>query len=122
MKKFFNTFFVTLGVIFFIIILFGLYFLIADPFDIKPILKLYNPEIKASPSAGTVDKNPLLNAEQEQTLEFFGVDPAALPSQISPAMEDCFVETLGQTRVDQITQGDGPSIADFFQARSCLDE
>ena len=37
MKRFFNVFFVVLGVIFFILILIGTYFYVTDPLNLKPI-------------------------------------------------------------------------------------
>ena len=67
-----------------------------------------------------VDKNPLLNEQQEAQLEGLGIDPAALPSQITPAMEACFTAKLGQERTNQIIQGSAPTPIDFLKAQSCL--
>jgi len=56
MKKVLNIFFVILGVIFFIIILLGVYFYIADPLHLKPII--FGNEVSESAS-DDVDTHPL---------------------------------------------------------------
>lgn len=66
------------------------------------------------------DKHPLLTPSQEATLEKIGVDPAKLPTSITPAMEACFVEKLGADRVNEIKAGGSPSAIDLFKAKSCL--
>ena len=63
-----------------------------------------------------VDKNPLLTEDQEAQLELLGVDPAKLPSEITPLMEKCFAEKLGQARTNEIIQGSSPTLADFLKA------
>ena len=64
--------------------------------------------------------NPLLDTQQEKTLQAVGVNPAALPSEMTPEMEACFVEKLGQSRVDAIKAGDKATVTDYFEARGCL--
>lgn len=78
-----------------------------------------DPEIseKGVPSG---DKHPLLNEEQEKTLEDYGVDVTQLPASVSPGMEACFVEKLGRSRADEIVAGASPSAIEIFKARSCL--
>lgn len=66
------------------------------------------------------DKNPLLNESQENTLEAIGVDPQSLPSEITPAMQVCFVEKLGAERAQEIADGDSPNAMDYIKAKSCL--
>ncbi|MDO8669090.1 MAG: hypothetical protein Q7K65_02245 [Candidatus Buchananbacteria bacterium] len=66
------------------------------------------------------DKNPLLTPSQESTLEKIGIDPSKLPSEITPAMEDCFTAKLGADRVAAIKAGASPSLIDFAKAKSCL--
>lgn len=138
MKKILNLFFVTLGVIFFCLIIFASYLYIADPLNIKPLLKA----LQSSPTTETVasststnaqspaeanaetteeDKNPILNSTQENALEIIGVDPASLPTSITPEQEACFVSILGQTRVDEIKAGNLPTATEFFQARGCIE-
>jgi len=121
--KILNVIFVFLGVVFFILILIAAYFIIADPFDLKPIIKIIDLPSKADilNETGVIDRNPLLDSDQEKTLQTFGVDPAALPSEITPEMEKCFVGYLGEARVNEIMHGSEPTITDFFKARSCID-
>jgi len=125
--KILNSFFVTLGVIFLILIIISAYILMADPFDLKPIIKALrlpagdNLQITNSAQTnGPTDKNPLLTTEQEKTLESLGVNPAALPTQITPELESCFTDKLGAARVEEIKKGSQPGAADFFKASSCL--
>ena len=136
MKRILTYFFVTLGVIFFCLILFSVWFYIADPLNLKPIYQMLTaesvPEVQQvdaevasdgeQPVADVVvDKNPALNAEQEQALDTVGVDPASLPTTITPTQQECFIEVLGQARVDEIVAGDTPTATEFFHARGCLE-
>lgn len=68
------------------------------------------------------DRPSLLNEEQAKNLEEYGVDVSQLPSTISPEMEACFVEKLGEDRTQEIAGGDSPTAAETLQARSCLSE
>ena len=73
--KILNGIFVTLGIVFLILIIIAVYFFVADPFEIKPLLKMMKlPAITSEASSPATDKNPLLTAEQEKVLESFGVD------------------------------------------------
>jgi len=130
MMKFLQIFFTTLGVVFFLIIIGGAYLYIADPFEIKPLIKILTSkpatEVSDTKTSGTkspaetIDKNPLLNTQQEKAVESLGLDPAALPSEITPAMEQCFYENLGAERANEIKAGAEPTAADYFKARTCL--
>ena len=123
MKKFLQIFFMTLGVIFFVLLAVGVYLYVADPYGIKPIIKNLTgqsaPATKQSGSA-TADKNPLLSPTQEQALEKIGIDPATLPSKITPAMTECFYAKLGDKRANEIKNGAQPTVSDYFTARSCF--
>ena len=136
MKKVLNYFFVTLGVIFFCLILFSVWFYIADPLNLKPIYQMLTtesvPEVQQvdetipagdeQPTADVVvDRNPALNTEQEQALDSVGIDPASLPTTITPTQQECFIEVLGQARVEEIVSGDTPTATEFFRARGCLE-
>lgn len=138
MKKILYIFFVTLGVIFFGLILIGSYLFIFDPYNIKPLFKglesdtnvesesesefVLEPELESEIDTEDVmvDKNPILNETQEKTLETFGIDPAKVPSEITPEQEECFREQLGDGRVDEIISGDSPTITEYFKARNCI--
>lgn len=120
MKRFLNIFFVTLGVIFFTIILAGLFLFIADPFEIKSLLFTAGRSSDTTDGEVASDKNPALSPAQEKALETFGIDPATVPTTFTPEQEACFVEKLGQERVDEIKAGDSPTAAEFYKAKSCI--
>ena len=144
MKKFFTIFFVTLGVIFFGLLLYAAYFWIADPWGIKPFImnsgvqdraEMPSPENTSASksddavtetgsstptSGGTVEQNPNLSTGQENALEAIGIDPGSLPSTITPAQEACFVAKLGAARVAEVQAGATPTAAEFFSAKGCL--
>ncbi len=123
MKKFLQIFFTTLGVIFFLLILGWVYLYVTDPYGIKPIIKSFTAQSEPTTQQTTVtptDKNPLLSPTQEKALEKIGIDPATLPSKITPAMETCFYEKLGTKRANEIKNGSQPTAADYFTARTCL--
>ena len=113
MKKVLNVFFVTLGVIFFILILMGLYFYITDPLNLKPLLfggSEYSVEVDSSTTIQ--DKHPVLNESQERVAETLGIDPATLPTELTAEQRACFAETLGEARVAEIVGGDSPNATD----------
>lgn len=128
MKRIIISFFVVLGVLFFILIILGVYFFIVDPYHIKPII--FGTQIDSggenSPTASSTqsttqeDKNPLLNEVQEKALEGVGINPKTLPTQITPEQESCFIQTIGIDRVTQIKAGDLPTATEFLRARDCL--
>lgn len=68
------------------------------------------------------DKHPLLNADQEKSLEKYGVDVSKLPSSISPEMEACFIEKLGKDRAQEIVKGSAPGAIEVFKVKNCLGE
>lgn len=68
----------------------------------------------------SADQHPLLSAEQEKTLQSYGVDVSQLPSSITPGMKDCFMEKLGQDRANQIVKGATPSALEIIKAKACL--
>ncbi len=93
------------------------------PFLMSPNIANVNQASATDQATGTAaggDKHPLLNEQQEQTLENFGIDPAKLPTQITPQLEACFTEKLGAARVKAIQGGEQPNVIDFFKAKSCL--
>lgn len=113
----------TLGVIFFVIILAGVSMFFFDPLGLRSSLidnsepvNQQNVDVPDAPE----DKNPVLSPTQEKALETFGVDPATVPTSITPEQEACFVEKLGQERVDEIKAGDAPTPVDFYKAKSCI--
>jgi DNA-directed RNA polymerase subunit H (RpoH/RPB5) len=122
MKKFLNVFFVTLGIIFFILILIAIYLFVTDPLNLKPLIFGQDNEVVESTGGNSVsiDQHPLLSESQEKTLETFGIDPADLPTEITPEQEACFEDKLGTARVVEIKAGDSPTAAEYFKARDCI--
>jgi hypothetical protein len=121
MKKFFTAFFVFLGVIFFLILVALGFIYVTDTFGVRSLLTRSATAPAASEtSKGSVDKNPLLSAPQEKTLEAIGVDPAALPSKITPEMLACFDAKLGTARTLEIKNGSAPTPTDYFKAQECV--
>ena len=86
MKRLLNIFFVILGVIFFIILLVAGFIFVTS----------------GSNDGVVLDKHPLLSSNQEKILEIFGIDPANLPSEISPEQEKCFEDAIGAERVAEL--------------------
>jgi len=128
MKKFFTYFFVSLGVIFFSIILVGIYFFITDPLNIRPFIFQqktdYRPVINSASTPSdsetpATNTNSGLTPNQEKALETFGIDPGIV-SSITPEQEMCFTTILGADRVAQIKAGDSPTPGEFLRAQSCI--
>lgn len=117
MKKFLNIFFVVLGIIFFIIILIGTYFYVTDPLNLKPLV-FGNDTTKASDD--NVGNHPFLSESQQKAMKTFGIDPASVPSEITPEQEACFESKLGEERVTEIKAGDSPSMTEYFKAKDCI--
>lgn len=120
MKKLLNIFFVTLGVIFFLIIIFAGYVYATNMFGIKSLL---NKDAGTSNKAKTnqvLDKNPLISDSQEKALEAIGIDPAKLPTKITPEMSVCFDQKLGTTRTLEIKNGSTPTVTEFMKIQSCI--
>lgn len=137
MKKLFTIFFVTLGVIFLGLLICMAYFWVVDPWGIKPFImssgaaksmqSTSDKEVGAGADLDTTtttsdpnDKNPNLNSSQEDALQLIGIDPAALPTSITPKQEVCFIEKLGIERVAAIKAGATPEVVELFKAKECL--
>ena len=135
--KILNYVFVTLGVLFFIIILIVIYLITVDPFGIKPLLgnlgispssvvdmladKKIEPTATTIPTtSGNTVKKYLITPEQEKTLKSMGIDTAKLPTQITPALEDCFTQKLGAQRASEIKNGSAITPVDFLKASMCV--
>lgn len=78
--------------------------------------------VPPSPGSTSGTDHPLLNDEQEKILETFGVDVGQLPTTISPAMAECFVEKLGAARADELVKGATPGPLDILKAKDCLNK
>ena len=120
--KIIKGFFIFLGVIFFIILLFVAYLWFFDPLNIKPILFSDNTKQESivDNNISNTDAHPLLDDAQEKMVESLGINPSSLPTEITPAMEACFIDKLGAKRVSEIVNGDPISMTDSIKASSCL--
>ena len=99
------------------LILVGVYFYIADPLNLKPLISNTKSESKSTESAGTPS---YLSESQEKALKTFGIDPASVPSEITPEQEACFEAKLGEERVAEIKAGDSPTATEYFNAKDCM--
>jgi len=116
--KIINGFFVSLGVIFLIIIIAGIYLFIADPFGIKPMLSSFGVGLDSI----SVVKDVISSGgslDPAQLMEQFNIDPNN-PPEITPAMEQCFTQKLGADRVNAIISGSQIGPADIIAGQSCL--
>ncbi|MBM3257975.1 MAG: hypothetical protein FJZ05_02055 [Candidatus Nealsonbacteria bacterium] len=122
MKNILKIIFIILGVVFTMLVIAVIVFFVLDPFNLKPLLSnlFANLQTSLPASTGGSDKHPFLSEDQEKLLETIGVNPEGLPTEITPEMEKCFIETLGAERVKEIMEGAAPSPIDFFKAKGCL--
>jgi ketosteroid isomerase-like protein len=66
------------------------------------------------------ESHPFLNSAQEGALKAIGIDPKSIPTSITPAQEQCFIEKLGAARVEEMKNGAVPTAGDVFNAGFCL--
>lgn len=130
MQTLISWFFYILGVIFFILILGGVYFYVADPFGLRKMVPLFMQQPQAETSeAGekeeavptkAADKNPALSASQEAALENVGINPAAVPSSVTDAQKTCMINAVGEARANEIKAGAMPTMTEIVKAKSCF--
>ncbi len=125
MKIFLNIFFVVLGVIFFIIILFGIYFYVADPLNLKPLL--FGSDATGNSSNGESDVTSkdsggpsFLSDSQQEALEIIGINPNNIPSEFTAEQTTCFEKILGVARVAEIKAGEAPTMIEYIRAKDCM--
>lgn len=119
-----NIFFVTLGIIFFALLICLTYLFIADPFGLKPLLFPAANNAAATTTADLVSpteaKTITISPAQAQALKSLNIDPTKVPTTISPEMQQCFIATLGSARTNEIINGAVPTALDYLKAKSCL--
>ncbi len=130
MRTLISWFFYILGVIFFILILGGVYLYVADPFGLREIVPLLfqQPQVATTESeakdevvpAQAKDKNPALSASQEAALENVGINPAAVPSSVTDAQKTCMINAVGEARANEIKAGAMPTPMEILKAKSCF--
>lgn len=94
------------------------WFWFADPLGLKTAI--FNPPESAEGELPADYDHPLLSEDQENLLQNYGIDPRAVPTEITPEMESCARESLGDERVDALIQGASPSVTDLLKAQSCF--
>lgn len=110
----------------FIIILIPIIILIFNLFDLRDVtLNAINPIDGISIDSDInikqdVDSNPLLNETQEAILESIGIDPATLPTEITPQMQECAIEALGLDRIKEILAESAPTLNDIVAIQECI--
>ena len=134
--KFIFRFFVVLGVIFFCLLSALGYFIVADPYNLRPlVVNMYqNSKVekdettlfnqtntqKVSPEGNSAETSSGVSSGQAQALESVGMDASNVPAKFTPEQTNCFVNILGSARVEAIKAGATPSATEFFQAKACL--
>ena len=86
------------------------------------IIKLYGIDVAKlldDPIISSYDY-PYLNTQREDFLKSAGIDPADVPTQITPAQEQCAVEALGLQRINEIKSGSAPTVIDVLKTKSCF--
>ncbi len=119
-----------MGVLFLIQLCVALYFFVADPYNLKPLIfgETSPKTLENTPSTESVHTGTgtppttgfTLSAAQKSALTSLGIDPTTVPSTISAAQEVCFVETLGSARVSEIKAGAVPNAIELLKAKPCI--
>jgi hypothetical protein len=78
------------------------------------------PSGQANAAAGATIKQDWLSPEQRRTLSKLGIDESKLPATLTPELEACFVEAIGEVRVEAIKLGDSPTVVEGMKAAACL--
>ena len=92
--KILNFIFVTLGIIFFILIIATVLFVIYDPLNLKPLA--------------------------QSLFEFKNAGINVKDINLQNIKVDCFTNALGEKRTQEIINGSLPSPADILKAKPCL--
>lgn len=109
--------FIILGVIFALLILVIGIIIFIKPYGVD-VIKVA-PALFNESTTSTFD-HPYLTTQQEVILESAGVNLKTVPTEITPAQQDCSVSILGQTRVDEIIAGSTPSMSEILKVKSCF--
>ena len=68
-----------------------------------------------------VEDRALFSADQQEALQGIGIDPQVIPEEITPQMQACFIEKLGEERVTEIIAGAQPTLFEIVQAIPCIE-
>ena len=106
-----------LGVIFAILIALGV-----GAFALLHYFKPYGIDVAAPfKSDMTVPyDHPYLSSQQESTLQNIGIDPATLPTSVTPKQADCAIGAVGKKRAAEIMAGATPTLTEIIATKKCL--
>ena len=110
-------FFVTLGIIFFAILLFAGLVWWNDGWGLRTLTGY----VIAPQSASVETATTTMTLEQGAALQEAGIDPE-LFTNISTAQEECFISKLGADRVAEIVAGAMPTAAEVLTGAPCLQD
>ncbi|MFC1622581.1 hypothetical protein ACFL1Y_01115 [Patescibacteria group bacterium] len=99
-------------------IVLGFYIWFKNPLGLRGII-----ENKIAPSNIEINESynhPLLDATQEKQLRDIGVDPANIPTEITPEQQKCLESKFSQEKINAILDGEAPSALDVLKAMPCL--
>jgi len=77
-------------------------------------------ELSEEATTGPGGGASLLTEGQQNALQFIGINPNSLPTNITEEQEACFNTRLGSARVAEITGGETPTVVEMFVAKDCL--
>lgn len=103
-----------------VMILLG-YLFIKNPFGLGDLVK--NQIFNTNGEVEVIDSNydhPLLSEEQEQRLIDSGIDPAKIPTEITPEMESCVTSKISEQRTQEIIDGAEPTLLEIGKILPCL--
>ncbi len=137
MKQFTVGMFVVLGGAFLVVLFIIGYLYFVDPYNLKPLFnssgEITPVSIETSlestePTDSDVIVQPgstatagfVLSEPQRSALVGLGVDPAAVPTEVSAAQEECFIDVLGKARVEELKAGAVPGTMELLRAQSCI--
>ncbi|MGB0757047.1 MAG: hypothetical protein ACPGO5_01185 [Patescibacteria group bacterium] len=89
-------------------------------YEYRQFRVLYEPSEVSDITQPRGDQDSLLNTEQEAMLESVGIDPALIPTTITPELENCLRDAVGEERSAAIEAGAQPTTAELLQAAQCL--
>jgi len=130
MKNTLTPIFVTLGVIFSVLLVGALSIYFYNQYSTQSFSKSNsgtettqvntNGSDTTSATEQSASKPSFLSESQRQALASFGIDPSSLPATLTAAQMACFESTLGASRVAEIKAGASPSAVEFFKAKGCI--
>ncbi len=116
MRTILTYFFVTLGVIFFCLVLLVLYVWYSDMWGVRT----YATFLQSTPAATTQSSETTDGTQaQAEALEEAGLD-IGMFADLSAEQEACFEAQLGADRVDEIKGGAMPSMTEIAAGAECL--